>query len=115
MDQILNLLVTVHYTKSGRPANIQGGLGLSSIIQTVTVGAGITPAHAVQLADSTAGGDFHPAPKIGMDFLELQVVHLGRIAGEVSDHGVGVSQVEHLKDRVVGGLVLALDDGVLDA
>ncbi|EDN01222.1 hypothetical protein BACCAP_00790 [Pseudoflavonifractor capillosus ATCC 29799] len=47
---------------------MRGGLGLSSIIQTVTVGAGITPAHAVQLADSTAGGDFHPAPKIGMDF-----------------------------------------------
>ena len=94
---------------------MQGGLGLSSIIQTVTVGAGITPAHASQLADSTAGGDFHPAPKIGMDFSGLQVVHLGRIAGEVGNHGVGVSQIEHLKDRVVGGLVLALDDGVLDA
>ena len=76
---------------------------------------GISSAHAVRLVDSTTGGDFHPAPKIGIDFSGLQVVLLGRIAGEVGNHGVGVSQIEHLKDRVVGGLVLALDDGVLDA
>ena len=67
------------------------------------------------LGCSTAGGDFRPASKIGMDFSGLQVVHLGRIAGEVGNYGMGVGQVEHLKDRVVSGLVLALDDGVLNA
>lgn len=60
-------------------------------------------------------GDFRPAPKLGMEFSILQIVSLGRITGEVGDHGVGVSQIEHRKDRVVGGLVLALDDGVLEA
>ena len=58
--------------------------------------------------------DFHPAPKIGMFFL-LQIVLLGRIAGEIGDHRMGVRQIEHLKNGIVGGLVLPLDDGVLDA
>lgn len=56
---------------------MQGGLGLSSIIQTITVGAGIAPAHALWLADYTAGGDFHPAPKIGMDFLNYRLYSWG--------------------------------------
>ena len=47
--------------------------------------------------------------------LVLQAVLLGRIAGEVGDHRVGIRQVKHLEDGVVGGLILALDDGVLDA
>lgn len=35
-----------------------------SLIQTVTVGIGIAPIPAPRaLADYTAGGDFHPAPK----------------------------------------------------
>ena len=36
-----------------------------SLIQTVTVGTGIAPVPAAcgPLADCTAGGDFHPAPK----------------------------------------------------
>lgn len=42
------------------------GLGLSSFIQTVTVGHGITPYHAMRLADCTAGEEFHLAPKIGI-------------------------------------------------
>ena len=44
-------------------------------------------------------------------FLEL----VGRVAGEVGDHAVGVVQVEHLKDGVGSGLILALHDGVADA
>ncbi len=37
----------------------------SSSIQTLTVGTGIAPVHAPkELADCTAGGDFHPALKI---------------------------------------------------
>lgn len=39
---------------------------------------------------SATGGDFHPAPKIGMAFSELQVVLLGRIAGEVGDYRMGI-------------------------
>ena len=46
-----------------------------------------------------------------LPFLEL----VGRIAGEVGDHAVGVVQVEHLKDGVGSGLILALHDGILDA
>src|SRR5699024_12482432 len=45
----------------------------------------------------------------------LQVVLLGRIAGEVGDHRVSVLQIEHLEDGVRRLAVLALDDGVLDA
>jgi hypothetical protein len=37
---------------------------ISSSIQTLTVGTGITPVHAFRLAGSTAGRDFHPALKI---------------------------------------------------
>ena len=33
-------------------------------IQTVTVGTGISPVHARRLADYTAGGELHPAPKV---------------------------------------------------
>ena len=45
----------------------------------------------------------------------LQAVLLGRVAGEVGDHPVGAPQIEHLEDGVVGGLVLALYNGVLHA
>lgn len=40
---------------------------------------------------------------------------VGRIAGEVGDQAVGCFQIEHLEDGVIGGLVLALDDGVCHA
>ena len=33
-------------------------------IQTITVGTGITPVRARRLADYTAGGELHPAPKV---------------------------------------------------
>ena len=55
-----------------RPASLRSytikSASTSSPIQTVTVGPGITPgqlplARTKALADSTAGGDFHPALK----------------------------------------------------
>ena len=55
-----------------RPASLRSytihSADTSSPIQTVTVGPGITPgqlpsARTEALADSTAGGDFHPALK----------------------------------------------------
>ena len=40
---------------------------------------------------------------------------IGRIAGEVGDHTVRIIQIEHLKDGIVRGPVLALDDGIVHA
>ena len=57
------------HTKSPGSAKSNPGQNLisylsSSLIQTVTVGTGIAPVHPPEVvADSTAGRDFHPAPK----------------------------------------------------
>ena len=47
----------------------------SSLIQTVTVGFGITPNHALQLVGCTTGGELHPALKI---LIQLKQVYASR-------------------------------------
>lgn len=56
-----------------------------SPIRTVTVGAGITPAPALRLADYTADREFHPAPKIlcctrkySIECMPCQIGHLAQ-------------------------------------
>ena len=49
---------------------------LSSLIQTVTVGSGISPDQPhMRVADSTAGREFHPAPK---NISEISILLSGR-------------------------------------
>lgn len=43
----------------------------SSFIQTVTVGFGITPNHALRLVGFTTGRDLHPALKILFNYLKV--------------------------------------------
>jgi len=44
---------------------------LSSLIQTVTVGFGISPNHALRLVGCTTGRKFHPALKIDIQLLMI--------------------------------------------
>ena len=62
-------------------ANLHPGLLCpSSLIQTVTVGSGITPDQPhMQVADSTAGRESHPAPKNVSDVSILPSGHLVKL------------------------------------
>ena len=71
----------------------------------------ITPLYL--LKDCTAVTAAARMAMVGFRF--LQAVYLGRVAGKVRDDGAGALQAEYLKNGVVGGLVLALDDGVIHA
>ena len=43
----------------------------SSSIQTVTVGTGVAPVHALPLADFTADREFHPALKTNINLIRI--------------------------------------------
>ena len=76
-----------------------------------TVGCGIPPHQRFRSQVVTAGQGFHLAPKIFIGRLFLELVR--RIAGEVGDYAVWIFRVEHLKGRVVSGLIISLDNGIL--